>query len=741
MVTYYSLRKLLQNAVSAVAKTSFANMAYAKLTLIVAAISLSTLCSKGVEVDNKSTFESGKFIFRIGKDVGNGNAWLVGVKKGVSLTGEITIPGSATTNNIKYTVTRIGPDVTDTSSSWWYNYEPAIADHPGLTKVNIPSTISDIGTFEFLGCPAIEEFHVNASNTEFKDDNGILLSRTSSWGEDYDLFRMPPATKKTKYTVPKELVAIRNNAFADNRSIKTLIITDNVHFASYWANRNLGIKEIDVSASKYYDSLDGVIYLSEEWSVDNVPVKKYERIVTCPPGLVKEKLILPNSAKYCHSGAFICTNIPYIEIPESFSSMGHYSFYKSALKALTLNTDNFSVQHSDFLGLCADCTMLERVELNGSPGKKLTIANSMFRGCANLKEITISSDKVTIESHAFRGCTSLTSFPFAKVNGMEGYNYNEISLQDGYQFAYSGLTSARIPSTLWFVPTGCFMGSALKSVNLNPSGKDNLDDICAYAFKDCHLTQVDIAQVTTLGEECFAGNPLTKVVFPDNVNLGEYENHSLLVDDSFTPDGNTWFYVGDNMVNWDTPYDWQTGKDTQGLHNAIYVTSYRKCNNVPNNFRTVYGPAGCHNHPVGWANVDLGEVKEIFTMNPVKDKLAVIINASPESPELEFEVNSVYIDGKEAVCDGDMWSIDDTGIVENRDRIINFAVNGVKMQTLYPAGYSTAVESIEADSKAKEIEMIYTVQGTRSGNDIDSLGSGIYIVTYTDGTNSKIIVK
>jgi len=76
-------------------------MAYAKLTLIVAAISWTALWCVGVEVDNKSTFESGKFIFRIGNDVGNGNAWLVGVKKGVSLTGEITIPGSATINNIK----------------------------------------------------------------------------------------------------------------------------------------------------------------------------------------------------------------------------------------------------------------------------------------------------------------------------------------------------------------------------------------------------------------------------------------------------------------------------------------------------------------------------------------------------------------------------------------------------------------------------------------------------------------
>lgn len=82
MVTYYTASKRLLKAVSAAAKRAFANMAYAKLSLIAAAISWPALCCEGVEVDNKSTFESGKFIFRIGNDVGNGNAWLVGVKQG-----------------------------------------------------------------------------------------------------------------------------------------------------------------------------------------------------------------------------------------------------------------------------------------------------------------------------------------------------------------------------------------------------------------------------------------------------------------------------------------------------------------------------------------------------------------------------------------------------------------------------------------------------------------------------------
>lgn len=741
MVTNNTSVKRMCRVVQTKAQGELAPLVKAKLALIIAALSWSAMWSGAVEIDNKATFEVGKFIFKIGVDVGDGQAWLIGIKQGVSLTGEITIPGSVTINGKKYNVTSIGPDVTDTSSGWWYNYEAAIAEQPGITKVNIPSTISNIGTFEFLGCPAIAEFHVNASNSEFKDDNGILLSRHNTWDEDFELFRMPPATKKTKYTVPKELVGIRNNAFADNRSIKTLIINGNVNFGSYWANRNLGIKDIDVSASKYYDSLDGVVYLSDEWSVDNVPVKKYEIIVTCPPGMVKEKLTLPNSAKSCHQRAFICTNISEIVLPDSFISFGSYAFYNSSLKSLTLDVDNFNYQSNDFTGLCADCRELEQVELKGSSGKKLTIANSMFRGCTNLKDISISSDKVSIKSHAFRDCTSLTYFPFAKVTAMEGYGSIELSAHEGCQFAYSGLTAARIPSALWFVPKGCFMGSALKSVNLNPSGKNNLEDICAYAFKDCNLTQVDIAQVTTLGEECFAGNPLAKVIFPDNAKLEEYENHSLLVDDSFTPDVDTWFYVGDNMVNWDTPYDWQTGKDTKGLHKAIYVTSHRKCNNVPNNFRIVYGPAGCHNHPVGWANVDLGQVKEIFTMAPMKGQLAVIINASPESPELEFEVNSVYIDGIKATCDGDKWAIEGNGIVENRERLIDFTVNGVSMQTKYPVGYSTGIKNIEAEQEDKEIKMIYTVHGISAGNEINMHGSGTYIVKYADGTTSKIMVK
>ncbi len=699
--------------------------------ILVALLISSFNLTHAVEIDGKSTFSVGKFVFQIGGDAGSGEAWLVGVVPGVELQGEITIPGSATINGTKYTVTRIGSAIS-TDNMWWYDYEAAIHDQPGITRLVIPSTIKEIITFEFMGCTGIAEFHVNAANTEFKDENGVLFRRADY--DDWELFRMPPATKKTKYTIPKGTVNVCNNAFADNKTIKTLILAGNMLFAQFCMNRNLGITEIDVTAADFYENLEGVIYYAPTWNINGETIGKYGGIVVCPPALKKETLTLPASVKYIRSGAFCSTNIFEVVFPESLSEFGWFVFYNSKLTTLRLNADNIVDQDASFDGLCLDCNSLTSVELSGSSKAELTISDNMFRGCGNLSSLVISSDKVNLKTHAFYGCRSLTSFPFAKLASVTGYNMDG----KGYQFAYSGLVSARIPSFCRYVPEGMFMGSALSSVNLNPSGKNNLRVIYPYAFKDCQLEEVNLAHVQELNDECFAGNPLKKVVFPDNPYFDEFELNSVLVDRAFTPTEETWFYLGDNAVHWVCSYDWATGMDDLGLYRATYVSSHRKCFNVPSNFKTVYGPAGCHNVNIGWAQTGVGEVKEMFTMVPVEDRLAVLVEQSAESSNLSFEMNSMEINELPAVRSGNVWSIDGEGNVNNCDRQVAFTVDGVAMETFYPMGYLTGLQSVERDVRNAEIRGIYGLDGRSLGTNSQELPGGIYIVAYSDGTTEKI---
>lgn len=488
----------------------------------------------------------------------------------------------------------------------------------------------------------------------------------------------------------------------------------------------------------------GVIYFKESWYLDDdAPVGKFGAVKTFPPALVLDKLSLPQSVKYIDGGAFANTRISEIVIPDDIKSVGKYAFYNSKLKTLRLSVDNIGYQ-DDFDGMCLDCKMLDSVELAGSSGHELLIDANMFRGCESLKSLTIGSNKVTLGSYAFFGCKSLTTFQFSKVTGWHTGYFDE---EGGYQFAYSGLLSARIPSGLRIVPRGMFMGSDLMTVNLNPSGKNTLGTILNDAFRDCKLTEVNLESVTDLRKNCFVGNPLKKVIFPCKQDEDEYSGGSIVLDHSFEPTEETWFYVGNQRIEWDDrDYDWN-GKYEMGLEKAVYVSSARNCINVPDNFRTVYGPSGCKDNFKGkgeykgeTAGIKSGDVHEIFNAVPVPGLTAFEITQNAESSGLSFKVDSLYINGKEADRTGNIWRVPGSVSPLAYDQRLHYTVNGVEMITFYPKNLNTdtSVGEIGNGGVEREIVFIHDLLGCKVSDDLNGLNPGTYVITYSDGTTAKI---
>lgn len=716
-----------------------------KRLLSTVALFLTILCTvtgvEAAEVDDKNYFLDGKYIYKIGDDVAKGEAWLVGVKPGAVLEGEITIPGSAKINGAKYTVTRIG-DYTEGLDFYTDNlpnsYKAAFKDFPSITKVNIPSTIEKMRTWEFIGCPGITEFHVNPANTMLRDDNGILFNRYSSGvglTDKWNLFRMPPATKKSKYTVPSDVVYIESNAFADNKTIKTIILSGSTSFYSGWSNYNLGIREIDVTGSENYENLAGVIYVAGElsWFYLDDQAGKYSVVAACPPAMQVDRLTLPASVKNIRMGAFANTSISEIVLPEGLVEIGPRAFYKSKIKSLRLNADNLKDLTTMMEDMCLDCKELESVEFVGSTGRKLTLNRRIFMGCEKLSSFKAASNNIELCGYAFYGCSSLASFPFAQLSSLDLYRDCE------YHFAYSGLTSARIPSFFWFVPRGMFMGSALKSVNLDPSGKHNLIYTYEDAFRDCRLTEVNLARVSKLYPGSFAGNPLKKVVLPKRYEEGETE-WDVEMDEAFTPTEDTWFYFVRNRNDWYADLSDRGTPGNMALDRANFVCSDRDCLYIPADFRVLYGPAGSRhqlamrNHPA------VGKVRDLFSMNQVSEQLALDIEQTQEASDVDFAITSVQIGGVEATREGNVWSIPGKGNVTNRERVVNYTVNGVPMQTLYPKKYEAgAIEETGLDTPDVKVDAVYRTDGKYAGVILDALEPGIYIVLYSDGTRRKII--
>ena len=184
------------------------------------------------------------------------------------------------------------------------------------------------------------------------------------------------------------------------------------------------------------------------------------------------------------------------------------------------------------------------------------IAPNAFRGCEGLTQVTVSSKVTDIAYGAFADCTALNkvTLPTELITINEEAFMNTAALTDvdlpeklefiGYcSFAFSGLTSLKVPDSMVFIDARSFYRTALTSLQLGKS----VEYIGSYAFAytqipsvvlpDCLLWMSSgvfegcskLASVTfgkNLTEICdstFYGTALTKLQLPDHIQyVGAY---------------------------------------------------------------------------------------------------------------------------------------------------------------------------------------------------------------------------
>ncbi|MBQ9785362.1 MAG: leucine-rich repeat protein [Clostridia bacterium] len=154
----------------------------------------------------------------------------------------------------------------------------------------------------------------------------------------------------------------------------------------------------------------------------------------------------------------------------------------SSISKITFPTE------ADFLAGNADFVMAEY---------SLTIGNYAFRGCDNLREITIPAYVKSIGELAFYECVSLSSVTFT-----EGGLLNKIP-----KAAFAGCTaleSVTVPGNVKVVDYGAFFEcDGLQTVTLC----DGVVEVGAQAFQKCEkLATVTLAaSVTMVGNKALAG--------------------------------------------------------------------------------------------------------------------------------------------------------------------------------------------------------------------------------------------
>jgi BspA type Leucine rich repeat region (6 copies) len=80
--------------------------------------------------------------------------------------------------------------------------------YSGLTSVTIPSNVSNIGYEAFYSCSSLTAITVEAGNSAYRSDKGVLYAQNGT-----TLIRYPPGKLESSYAIPQNVTSIGAGAF------------------------------------------------------------------------------------------------------------------------------------------------------------------------------------------------------------------------------------------------------------------------------------------------------------------------------------------------------------------------------------------------------------------------------------------------------------------------------------------------------------------------------------------------
>jgi hypothetical protein len=230
-----------------------------------------------------------------------------------------------------------------------------------LTSVTIPNSVISIGSGIFEQCTNLTAINVDAGNTVYSSQDGVLYNQTT-------LVAYPAKKTDTTFTIPNGITRIEDSAFFRCTNLTSVTIPNSV---------------TSIGKQAFYNC----------WSFTSI---------TIPNGVTS----IGNSAFYN------CADVTSVTIPNSVISIGNGAFsYCSELTNVILPTNvNFtSIGDRAFDG----CTSLTSITI---PNSVTSIGNSAFSNC-RLTSVKFERADTTIGSDAFIDSANTASLQAVYTGG------------------------------------------------------------------------------------------------------------------------------------------------------------------------------------------------------------------------------------------------------------------------------------------------------------------------------------
>ena len=325
----------------------------------------------------------------------------------------------------------------------------AFSRSPQMNAITISETVTTIPASTFDALKSLTAINVNANNTTFKSDGGILFTKDGK-----TILRYPIAKTGTSYSIPTTVTTIGNSAFYWVRNLESITIPSSVTkveaygfdscpkikiitipskvttigfrgFGYMTGLKYLNIQAktpttVDADAFKGTTGISTMTYIgtssefsSSKWgSLTNVSGKtKYCNSEVNDYTIVKyndstaTSVYLPEFATYIKNGA-LPTTLTSVTLPKALTGYDAYLFDScKALTAIYVQSGSTNFKSVSGVLYSYDGKTLMRYpiakasESYSIPDTVTKIANSAFYQCKNIKHLTVPSSVTNIDNY------------------------------------------------------------------------------------------------------------------------------------------------------------------------------------------------------------------------------------------------------------------------------------------------------------------------------------------------------
>ena len=405
---------------------------------------------------------------------------------------------------------------------------------------------------------------------------------------------------------------------------------------------------------------------------------------------------------------YCCFGLTSVTIPSSVTSIGEEAFYGcTGLTSVTIPSSVTSIGNYAFYF----CDGLTSVTI---PNNVTSIGDCAFCHCHGLTSVTIPSSVTSIGWCAFSSCYGLTTV-IINSNAIMSKVYTSSS-NIGYLFYDCEVKKFIIGEGVTSIGDNAFyFYSALTSVII-PSSVTSIGE---FAFAGCTgLTNVIIpSSVTSIGDGAFIGcSGLTSVFIPSSVmSIGGGAFRQCYGLTSITvASGNT---IYDSRDNCNAIIETASNTLIQGCDKTVIPSSVTGIG-----LGAFYGCSGLTSVIIP-SSVTYIDINAFNCCDNIHDIYCYAVSCPSVWEDNVFPTFSSYTS---------TLHVPEASLQQYK----NHSVWG-KFYKIVPIDESTAIDDIDREDSASEIEAIYDQNGQRQ----PALRRGINIIKMNDGTIKKVLVK